>query len=103
MNKEKTVTVCSLATEEDLAAVLDGKPLPPVSGSADKPPPRKSGWDHSDQVLVYYAHTEEQCGTWGIAYFHYKPPFKGKPCWVDFAHNGRAPSFWWRLPSTPND
>lgn len=33
MKPEKHETVCSLATKEDLAAVLEGKPLPPVSGS----------------------------------------------------------------------
>ena len=68
---------------------------------ANSPPPAKKGWEHSEQVLVYYEAQPEAGlgGKFGIAYYHYFPPFKDAPEWVDFAHKGRAPKYWWDLPS----
>ncbi len=68
---------------------------------ANNPPPRKAEWQHSEQVLVYYPATEEQCAKFGIAYYHYDPPFNG-PKWVDFDNFTRTPICWWKLPSPPN-
>lgn len=63
----------------------------------DVTPPAKKGWDHSERVLVYYPAIPERClDAWGIAYYHYKPPFDG-PNWVDFKHD-RMPARWWPLP-----
>ena len=60
---------------------------------ASEPPPRKEGWDHTEQVLVYYEANLELGLTakWGIAYYHYNPPFFEEPKWIDF-HNHRTPT-----------
>lgn len=70
----------------------------PASTPASTPPPKKEGWDHSERVLVYYAASPEGGvgDAYGIAYYHYKPPFDG-PSWVDF-HSDRTPDKWWPLP-----
>lgn len=67
---------------------------------ADYPPPMKKDWNHSEQVLVYYDANPEAniSAEWGIAYYHYKPPFGNSPHWVDFRHIDRTPKFWWVLP-----
>ena len=62
-------------------------------------PPKKEHWNHSDQCLVYYK-AEPELGLtdrWGIAYYHYDPPYKNQGEWTDF-NNDRVPSFWWKLP-----
>lgn len=71
--------------------------------SCQHPPSRKKGWEHSEQVLVYYEANAELNLTdrWGIAYYHYSPPFEEPAGWVDFCSD-RVPSYWWELP-TPND
>lgn len=71
---------------------------------ANEPPPAKEGWEHSEQVLVYYDIIPElnYGAGFGIAYYHYFPPYKNEPEWVDFSYNGRAgrvPKYWWTLPS----
>lgn len=70
----------------------------PAATPASIPPPKKDGWDHSDRVLVHYAASPEGGvgDAYGIAYYHYKPPFDG-PHWVDF-HSDRTPDKWWPLP-----
>jgi len=80
-----------------------GQPSAASAGSA--PPPAKKGWDHSEMVLVYYAADPEMDHTsaWSIAYFHHNPPFKEKPCWVDFTRSWGTPDYWWPLPQLPND
>jgi hypothetical protein len=62
-------------------------------------PQKKAGWDHSEQVLVYYEASPEigQTSKYSIAYYHYNPPFDG-PHWTDFNTYGRIPSQWWELP-----
>lgn len=72
--------------------------------SADTPPPAKEGWQHSDMVLVWYPGAPEAGKTdrFGIAYYHYNPPFEDAR-WIDWDHPGRAPRWWWPLPSPPND
>lgn len=69
---------------------------------ASNPPPAKEGWNHSDQVLVFYEVSAELqlANKFGIAYYHYSPPFKGEPCWVDFDNADREPKYWWKLPKT---
>lgn len=69
---------------------------------AKNPPARKEGWNHSDQVLVYYEACPEAGFTnkWGIAYYHFDPPFGG-PQWVDFDNSDRIPAYWWELPPKP--
>lgn len=72
--------------------------------SASKPPAAKEGWDHSQRCLVHYPFEGDNpysSETWGIAYYHYKPPFDEPPGWIDFAHRGRQPDFWWELPKVP--
>ena len=74
----------------------------PHRGSS--PPPRKEGWQHSDRVLAYYGPCPELglTDTWGIAYYHYNPPFEDKPRWISFTHSNRgAPDWWWTLPAVP--
>lgn len=75
-----------------------------VSGfPADQPPEPKPGWDHSELVLVYYPEGEVRQAAWGIAYYHYKPPFKSAPEWVDFRHGTSSrPIMWWPMPPVPN-
>ena len=70
------------------------------SRSPSNPPPRKEGWEHSDQVLVLYKGNPNYVEAYGIAYFHYNPPFKSSPEWVDVSgnHHGRMPFEWWPLP-----
>jgi len=65
------------------------------------PPRKKVGWNHSERVLVYYEVDGELnlTDTWGIAYYHYNPPFDEPPGWVDFQHPHRAPTYWWELPA----
>ena len=74
------------------------KTFDPPGTSADQPPPKKTDWDHSERVLVYYEASQElsMSEAWGIAYYHYNPPF-AEPCWVDF-HHVRQPALWWPLP-----
>jgi len=73
-----------------------------IAHLASKPPPKKKGWDHSKQVLVYYAACPKEriLDKWGIAYYHYNPPFNG-PQWVDFDNTDRIPAYWWELPTPP--
>jgi hypothetical protein len=68
---------------------------------AETPPPKKEGWNHSEQVLVYYEAIPELdlVDKWGIAYYHYNPPFKNKPEWIDFFNPNRVPTYWWELPT----
>ena len=75
----------------------------PCSGL--EPPPRKKGWNHSEQVLAFYQGNENHATTYGIAYYHYDPPFERKPKWINFSGHGgnRRPTYWWHLPSTPNE
>jgi len=90
MKKQSTPTLAVVA------------PATPCSGST--PPPKKPKWNHSEQVLVWYEGTENHSTTFGIAYFHYAPPFEKKPRWVDFSDHGggRTPTWWWPMPSIPN-
>lgn len=62
-------------------------------------PPKVAGFDHTERVLVYYEANPEAdlTDTWGIAYYHYDPPFDS-PRWLDFQHLDRTPSLWWPLP-----
>lgn len=63
-------------------------------------PPLKHGWEHSEQVLVWYPAVENRLSErYSIAYYHYQPPFDG-PQWVDFSGTaqGRTPERWWNLP-----
>jgi hypothetical protein len=73
----------------------------PCSGSS--PPPKKDGWSHSEQVLVYYESNERACSRYSVAYYHYDPPFESEK-WTDFSGSayGRSPLYWWPLPSLPN-
>ena len=65
---------------------------------ADRLPPAKEGWNHSEQCLVWYQPSLDAVGNYGIAYYHYDPPYR--PCeWVDFAHLGRDPIAWQPLPA----
>lgn len=72
-----------------------------IRHNANEPPPAKEGWEHSEQVLVYYE-SQPEIGLgdrFGIAYYHYFPPFKDSPEWIDFTQSGRAPKYWWTLPT----
>lgn len=64
-------------------------------------PPKKPEWQHSNQVLVYYESIPELGVTdkYGIAYYHYDPPFKNQGEWIDFCNSDRSPKYWWDLPS----
>jgi hypothetical protein len=64
------------------------------------PPKPKKNWNHSDRVLVYYEANPEAGLTdrFGIAYYHYAPPFMKEPEWVDFDCSSRVPTLWWPLP-----
>ena len=74
-------------------------------------PPMKPGWNHSEEVVVYYApreHMQESVGRWGIAYFHYAPPFEeNNPHWVNWAERcdgvSRTPTCWWPLSEWKED
>lgn len=79
----------------------NSKQFCPPGTPADKPPPKKAGWDHSERCLVYYEASPELglVENFGIAYYHYNPPFE-KAHWVDFAHHDRTPSLWWFLPDS---
>ena len=70
--------------------------VPPYKGST--PPPHKKDWEHSEQVLVYYSGGEHEIDSWGIAYYHYCPPFENKPKWIDFDNPNKFPLYWWPLP-----
>ena len=98
MTKEQQALVDSKLYTKSSAV----KPMAPVPCST--PPPAKKGWDHSERVLVWYAADPESdhTDTWSIAYYHYKPPYKDKPGWVDFSitHWG-SPTYWWPLPELP--
>lgn len=67
--------------------------------SGDNPPPKIPTWDHSEQVLVYYEANPEVGITdkWGIAYYHYNPPFESAR-WIDFDNVDRTPKYWFKLP-----
>lgn len=61
-------------------------------------PPKKIGWEHSEQVLVYYTPVVDgPTSSFGIAYYHYAPPF-ADAYWADYKHPGRVPKYWWSLP-----
>lgn len=59
----------------------------------DRLPERKEGWNHTDEVLVWYEGGEQKMAKYGIAYYHYDPPHRD-PEWVDFANLGRVPIMW---------
>lgn len=59
----------------------------------DRLPERKKGWNHTDEVLVWYEGGEQKIAKYGIAYYHYDPPHRA-PEWVDFANLGRVPWMW---------
>lgn len=59
----------------------------------DRLPERKEGWNHTDEVLVWYEGGEQKIAKYGIAYYHYDPPHRA-PEWVDFANLGRVPWMW---------
>jgi hypothetical protein len=92
-----SVETCKLGDQViDLKALLAERQ--PRLG--DNPPPAKKGWNHSDLVLVYYKSNPELNLTdeWSIAYYHYDPPFKNAPEWVDFRTDRDIPDYWWPLP-----
>lgn len=59
----------------------------------DRLPERKEGWSHTDEVLVWYEGGVQKMAKYGIAYYHYDPPYRD-PEWVDFANLGRVPIVW---------
>jgi hypothetical protein len=62
------------------------------------PPPPKEGWQHSENVLVYYASRPPMYGErWSIAYYHHAPEHEH---WVDLNNPGEEPTAWWSLPRT---
>lgn len=64
-------------------------------------PKPKDGWNHSDRVLLWYKGTENFCESYGIGYYHYKPPFDD-PKWIDFHYaKSRQPDAWQPLPEPP--
>lgn len=75
------------------------KKFNPPGTPASSPPPRKEGWDHTEQVTVHYPANPDLglSEAWGVAYYHYKPAY-GKPGWTDF-NNSRTPDLWWPLPA----
>lgn len=84
-------------------AAVKEEPGLPLSSRLDAEqilPERKEGWAHSRQVLVWYPRTEERGATFGIAFYHYAPPFDEPPHWVDWSGKsyGRNPRYWWELP-----
>lgn len=68
----------------------------------DQLPERKEDWDHSKQVLLWYAGNEKYVKDYGIGYYHYNPPFS-KPGFIDFNNYGRTPTHWIPLPEPPKD
>lgn len=60
---------------------------------SERLPEAKEGWEHSEQVLVWYQPTADAVGNYGIAYYHYNSPYQGST-WIDFAHLGREPIAW---------
>lgn len=66
----------------------------------EQKPPLKEGWNHSEQVALYYPSTGDRVSGFGIGYWHADPPFSN-PMFVDFAHYGRSPSHWCTLPPPP--
>ena len=58
-------------------------------------PDKKPNWDYSAQCLVWYEGVPNvNVAGYGIAYYHYSPPFREKGEWIDFAHYGRQPIAW---------
>jgi hypothetical protein len=80
---------------------MESKQFHPEGAPAAAPPPSVPGWNYSVHVLVYYEASPELglAETCGIAYYHYNPPFD-KAQWIDPAHSGRTPAFWWYLPNS---
>jgi hypothetical protein len=69
----------------------------------ERVPKAKKGWDHSERVLVHYdAIPNEKVEGYGIAYYHYKPPFKEQQCWIDF-NDSRTPTHWMPIPELNKD
>lgn len=94
-----------MSNQQSPEAETRGSHSSPPPCSADNPPPPKKGWNHSEQVLVYYQASDHEAGLsagYGIAYFHHDPPHAG-PKWVDFDNYGRDPLCWWPLPLPPNE
>lgn len=61
----------------------------------DSLPERKAEQEYSEECLVWYkGEPNARVEGYGIAYYHYTPPFKEKGTWVDFANYGRQPDFW---------
>lgn len=62
---------------------------------ANNPPKPKENWQHTEQCLVWYEAIEnDKVEGFGISYYNYAPPFKGKGEWIDFAHYGRQPKYY---------
>lgn len=68
----------------------------------DNLPPPIPGWNHSEQVLVFYKSNEYKTDQYGIAYYHNKPPFD-TPKFIDFHTTDRQPDFWMPLPNSPGE
>lgn len=69
--------------------------------SVDKElPTRKEGWNHTEQVALYYPASESNADFYGIGYYNFDPFYSGSN-WVDFAHFGKIPSYWMPLPAPP--
>ena len=64
-------------------------------------PPKKKGWNHSNQILLHYPGGEDKVEKYGVGYYHYDPPFT-VPQFVDFANYGRIPDLWTPI-ETPQD
>ena len=75
----------------------------PSATSANTPPPKLKGWNHSAQVLVFMEGSPEAgiLSKFGIAYYHYNPPFQDHPVWVSHSEVDIMPSWWWPLPDEP--
>ena len=59
------------------------------------PERREEGGVVSERCLVWYKGVANRTGDeYGIAFYHYDPPFKCIGEWVDFAHYGRQPIAW---------
>lgn len=58
-------------------------------------PDKKPNWEHTEQCLVWYSSVEGgRTAGYGVAYYHYSPPFRDKGQWIDFAHYGQQPIVW---------
>lgn len=95
--ESKELAMQAIAEECDqhlYEAVMDAARRP-----GSEPPPRKCGWGHSKQVLVWYPQTEDRSACYGIAFYHYATPYDEVPKWTDFSGKayGRQPEFWWPL------